>query len=166
MKLWDKQAGTMRASHFYNSLAALLLAGFAVAANADSAASALAIRAIAEVEINGKLQPADRVVSGDQIYYSLEVRNTGAVSLAPPTVTYPIPAHVRYLADSAVGPGSQVSYSVDGVRFDTPENLTVLGPDGRPRTAAAADYTQIRWQLKRRLKGNSVAFVRFRAVVK
>jgi hypothetical protein len=34
------------------------------------------------------------------------------------------------------------------------------------RPATAADYTHIRWQLKHSLKGNSVAFARFRAVVK
>ena len=45
-------------------------------------------------------------------------------------------------------------------------NLKVLGLDGQPRPAVAADCTDIRWQLKNSLKANSVAFVRFRALVK
>jgi uncharacterized repeat protein (TIGR01451 family) len=135
----------------------------------------LQVRSIAEVESRSivagrevvKLIPADRVAPGDRVIYTLEVRNTGATVLDSPTVSHPVPEHMRYLADSAVGPGAAVSYSVDGGRhFDRAENLKVSGADGRPRPAAAADYTDIRWQLKNSLKANSVAFVRFRALVK
>jgi hypothetical protein len=38
--------------------------------------------------------------------------------------------------------------------------------EGQSRAAIAADYTHIRWQLNNPLKGNSVAFVRFRVLVK
>jgi uncharacterized repeat protein (TIGR01451 family) len=137
------------------------------AAFGQSHSDPISIRAIAEVEAAGKLVPADRVVSGDRVRYSLEVRNTGASTVPPPTVTYAVPAHTVYAADSAVGPGTEVSYSVDGGRsFDRPENLRVPAPEAQTRLAVAADYTHIRWRLKNRLKANSVAFVRFRAVVK
>jgi hypothetical protein len=133
------------------------------------------VRAIAEVEVttlNGdretvKLAPADRVVPGDQVIYTLEIRNPGSMSLPPPRVDYPIPEHMRYLDDTAAGPGAEITYSVDGGHtFDRPENLKTTGPDGQKRMATAADYTHIRWQLKNILKGKSVAFARFRAVVK
>jgi uncharacterized repeat protein (TIGR01451 family) len=135
----------------------------------------LEIKSIAEVEsrsiVNGravvKLIPADRVVPGDRVIYTLEVRNTGTTTLDAPTVTFPIPEHMHYVADSAVGPGADVSYSVDGGhRFERADNLQTPDVQGRPRPAVAADYTDIRWQLKNSLKANSVAFVRFRAVVK
>ena len=135
----------------------------------------LAVKAIAEVETrmsqNGrdivKLTPADRVVPGDQVIYTLEIRNNGAAAVRAPNVPYPIPDHMRYVADSAVGPGAEVTYSIDGGRsFDRPENLKVAEPKGQMRTATAAEYTHIRWHLKNNLKGNSVAFARFRAVVK
>ena len=159
---------------------ALLLLCMAAAASSQSTSDAgtdktLAIKAIAEVETrisrNGretiKLVPADLVVPGDQVIYTLEIRNTGAAAVPAPSVRYPIPKHMRYIAESAVGPGADVSYSVDGGRtFDRPENLKVAGPGGQLRPATAADYTDIRWQLKHSLKGNSVAFARFRAVVK
>jgi uncharacterized repeat protein (TIGR01451 family) len=133
------------------------------------------LRAIAEVEVttlNGehetvKLAAAERVVPGDEVIYTLEIRNRGAVSLPPPRVDYPIPEHMRYLDDTAAGPGADITYSVDGGHsFDRPENLKVMGPDGHPRPAVGADYTHIRWQLKNILKGRAVAFARFRAVVK
>jgi len=135
----------------------------------------LAVRTIAEVESKHadggretpKLVPADRVVPGDEVIYTLVVRNTSAAAVALPTVTKAVPEHTVYIADSAVGPGAEVSYSVDGGRtFDRAENLMVQGADGQPRPALAADITHIRWQLKNSLKSNSVAFVRFRAVVK
>ncbi len=139
-----------------------------------SAPSPLEIKSVAEVESrsidNGrqvvKLIPADRLVPGDRVIYTLEVRNAGATVLDAPTVTFPIPEHLHYVADSAVGPGAEVSYSVDGGRhFERAGNLKARGPDGKLRAAAAADYTDIRWQLKNSLKANSVAFVRFRALV-
>src|SRR6202035_835282 len=89
-----------------------------------------------------KLAPADRVVSGDWVIYTLEVRNTASTTVRAPTVTYPAPAHMSYVADSAVGPAIEVSYSVDGGhRFDAAENLKIQDADGQLRPATAADYT-------------------------
>lgn len=147
----------------------------AIPAQQTAVADALAVRTIAEVEskvtLGGreivKLVPADRVVPGDRVIYTLEVRNVGATTVPAPSVTNPIPEHMLYIAESAVGPGAGVTYSVDGGHsFGAAESLKVAAPDGQVRSAVAADYTHIRWQLKNGLKANSVAFVRFRAVVK
>jgi uncharacterized repeat protein (TIGR01451 family) len=136
---------------------------------------AIQVRAIAEVEIKveeagrelARLVPANRVVPGDEVIYTLEIRNTGPRDVAAPTVIEPIPTHMAYLADSATGPGAEVTYSVDGGHtFDVPESLEVQGVDGRPRVAKAIEYTHIRWQLRNILKSRSVAFARFHAVVK
>jgi uncharacterized repeat protein (TIGR01451 family) len=111
-----------------------------------------------------KLTSAERVVPGDVLIYTVEVRNAGRYAAESPVVVQPIPNHTMYIADSAVGPGVDVDYSVDGGHtFDTPENLKVAGATAR---ATAADYTHIRWHLRNRLKPNSVAYVRFRAQVK
>src|SRR5882762_1344676 len=98
-------------------------------AGGQTSASSLEIKSIAEVESRPiqagravKLIPADRVAPGDRVIYTLEVRNTGATALRAPSVTYPIPEHMRYVADSAVGPGAAVSYSVDAGRsFESAE---------------------------------------------
>jgi uncharacterized repeat protein (TIGR01451 family) len=165
----------MYRSSFHASLGLLTAIFVIAAAHGQGESGSIAVKAIAEVELHTvrdgreifKLAPADRVVSGDWVIYTLEVRNTAATTIPPPTVTYPVPEHVSYVAESAVGPATEVSYSVDGGRtFDVTENLKIQDADGRPRPAAAADYTHIRWQLKNSLKGNSVAFVRFRARVK
>jgi uncharacterized repeat protein (TIGR01451 family) len=168
----------MSESAFPQRLAGALLflaaASFSLA-RAEGESAGFSVRAIAEVEVpalNGeretvKLAAADRVVPGDQVIYTLEIRNQGAMALPPPRVDYPIPEHMRYLDDTAAGPGAQITFSVDGGRtFARPESLKVVGPDGQRHPATAADYTHIRWQLKNILKGRSVAFARFRAVVK
>jgi uncharacterized repeat protein (TIGR01451 family) len=156
---------------------ALMLGSALVIATASGQTSSdhIAVRVIAEVEAHvtehgrsfNRLVPADKVVPGDSVIYTVEVRNEGPNSVDSPSVTQPVPAHMMYLADSAVGPGADVVYSVDGGRsFDTPDNLKVSGPNGSARMATAADYTHIRWQLKSLLKADSTAFVRFRARVK
>ncbi len=114
-----------------------------------------------------QLLPADHVVAGDEIIYTLEVRNAGPTAVDAFTFTTPIPEHMVYVADSAVAPGADVSYSVDGGRsYDTPENLTVHGANGKQRPAVAADYTNIRWIMRNRLKRGSMALARFRAVLR
>src|ERR1700689_3654297 len=167
------------------SCAAFLTLFLAVHARGQAPASPLEIKSIAEVESRAtepratesrsapggrggaELIPAARVVPGDRVIYTLEVRNGGATAVDAPNFSYPIPEHMRYIADSAVGPGAEVSYSVDGGHtFARAEDLKVKGPDGKLRAAVGADYTDIHWQLKNRLKANSVAFVRFRTVVK
>jgi uncharacterized repeat protein (TIGR01451 family) len=138
-------------------------------------ADPLRVRVIAEVESRShdegvdriRLIPADRVVPGDRVLYTLEVRNTAATQVRAPIVIHAVPEHTRYVDESATGPGADITFSVDGGhRFDVPRNLNVMLAGGQSRIAVAADYTHIRWQLKNPLEANSVAFVRFRAVVK
>jgi uncharacterized repeat protein (TIGR01451 family) len=160
---------------FYPTRGWLIAAGVIMSQSCLAAPDPISLKAIAEVEQssqsqgreNTKLIPADRVVSGDTVIYTLEARNTAPTSVPRPVVTYAIPEHMTYLPESAVGPGTEVTYSVDAGRsFDAPENLRIQEPGGQLRAATAADYTHIRWQLKNALKGNSVAFVRFRARMK
>jgi len=135
---------------------------------ADGARPAtLDVKATAAVRQGKVLVPADRVVPGDEVFYTLEIRNTGSRPLPPPTVDFPVPEHMRYIANSAVGAGAEVSYSVDGGHtFDRPENLTVVVGGEDPRLATASDYTHIRWRLRHPLQGKAMALARFRAVVK
>jgi uncharacterized repeat protein (TIGR01451 family) len=114
-----------------------------------------------------RLLPADHVVAGDEVIYTLEVRNLGAMPVDGYTFSTPIPEHMVYVGDSAVAPGAEVSYSVDGGRsFAAPEKLTVHAANGKQRPAVAADYTHIRFVLRNRLKRGAMALARFRAVLR
>ena len=154
---------------------ALILLLLMLRSEANAPPSGLTIRTVAEIEtraiVNGheaiRLRPAERVVPGDQVLYTLEIRNRGPAPIAHPSVPYAIPEHMRYVADSAVGAGADIDFSVDGGhRFDRPERLRVAGPAGKTRPATAADYTHIRWLFRETLQRDSVAFARFRAVVR
>ncbi len=158
-------------------LAGLLGASERSAAAADpppAEANPISIKTIAEVQrktlVKGKLQalllPATRVVPGDEVIYTVKVRNAGPLAADALAFAIPIPQHMVYVANSAVGPGAEVSYSVDGGRsFDQPENLVIHGAQGKSRPAAPSDYTHIRWVLHNPLKVGSVALARFRAVL-
>jgi len=160
--------------------AALCGIGIPYAASGQATSRALVVRAVAEVETRAvqdgpmqdgrdvvKLVPADRVVPGDEVIYTLEIRNVGRTPVRDPIITYAVPSHMMYVADSATGPGAEVRYSVDDGRFfDRPENLRVNDADGHARPAKPGEYTHIRWKLKNTLKSKSVAFARFRAMVK
>ena len=90
------------------------------------------------------LVPADRVVPGDEVFYTLEIRNTGSQPLPAPTVDFAVPEHMRYVANSAVGAGAEVSFSVDGGRtFDRPENLMVVRRQARRRASPRRPTTRI-----------------------
>ena len=144
-------------------------------ASGQATSPGLSVKAVAEVRLKSaqdgreilKLAPANRLVPGDEVIYTLEVRNIGGVPVRAPEVTYPVPLHSVYVADSATGPGAEVSYSADGGdSFDRPENLHVRGSDGRARLARPDEYTHIRWKMRSTLKPRSVAFARFRTLVK
>jgi uncharacterized repeat protein (TIGR01451 family) len=163
-----------------SALSLILFGAFAATASAAEegsrpTSSAVAVKTLVEVvtraEVDGREQtkvvPAEELVPGDEVIYTLEIRNPGNIALPPPVVDYRIPDHVRYVANSAVGAGAEVSYSVDqGHSFDRSENLKISGPNGEQRAASAADYTHIRWRLKHILKAKAVAMAHFRAVVK
>jgi uncharacterized repeat protein (TIGR01451 family) len=149
------------------ALAALAAADGAGGATHDDKISVTLIAEVTGAQAGHRIEPADRLVPGDQVVYTVEIRNTSALPRPPPTVDYPVPEHTRYLADSATGAGADVTFSVDGGEtFARPESLFVSGAGGAKRPATADDYTHIRWQLKHILKGHAVAFARFLAIVK
>lgn len=157
--------------------AALCAAAMTLAARADQPADQLVTRVTAEVlarsdkppsgqKPDQKLQAAERVVPGDILIYTVEVRNVGPYSAEAAVIAQPIPKHTMYVPDSAVGPGVDVDFSVDGGRtFGKPERLKSRSGSGAAH-ATVAEYTHIRWRLHNRLKPGAIAFVRFRAQVK
>ncbi len=158
--------------------AALIWAAFwsaSCGAAAPSTAASITIRTTAAVErtavVNGReivrLAPANRVVAGDRVVYTLAVRNNGPGAANTVSFTSPIPRLMAYLDGSAVGPGAKVSFSIDGGRtYGRPKDLSVRGAHAKPRPAAPSDYTNIRWTLRDPLQAGSVAYARFTAVLK
>lgn len=100
----------------------------------------------------------ERLVSGrrpagaEQRLYTARFRYEGTRPAPRLRIVLEIPAGMQYIAGSALGPGAEVSYSVDGGQnFSAPGELALPtnpdDPESPRRPATAADYTHIRWEL-------------------
>lgn len=109
-------------------------------------------------------EPATRLSAGDEVYYTIRVRNPGKVAVTNIVVTKRLPFGVQYKRGSAAGPDCVVQFSIDGgTRFDTAEQLGA-GAKGKPaRKVQVSEYTHVRWLLNRPLAPGATALLRFRA---
>jgi uncharacterized repeat protein (TIGR01451 family) len=118
-------------------------------------------------ETKTDLAPVEMAVPGDEVVYTVTFTNVSGGVAENIRITNPIPPQVRYVPDTAFGPGSAVLYSADGGRsYGAPAELFVVAPDGTRRAATADDYTHIRWVLGAPLDVGAKGFARFRAVVR
>ena len=147
---------------------ALLLACFAaVAADPEMTATGAAIATgtdLLETEIVlERLEPADpperpvarfvpagRLEAGDEVHYTVRVRNPGTNAVNDVQVTKRMPFGLRYLPGSATGPDCDIEFSSDG-------GATFAA---KP---AAGEYTHVRWSMRRPLAPGAAALLRFRA---
>ena len=79
----------------------------------------------AKGEKTTKLVPAGKVVPGVEVTWTVTANNTCKQPSEKVTINNAVPEHMTYVANSAVGPGSDVTYSLDGKTFGTAEQLTV-----------------------------------------
>lgn len=112
-----------------------------------------------------RLVPVEKIAPGDEIVYTVSATNICTQPAESVVIDNPVPEHMTYVGRSAIGPGTEVTFSVDGgFQFAKPEALEMANADGTRRPAVAADYTHIRWVMRNPLKPGAIAFARFRAV--
>ena len=80
------------------------------------------------------------------------------------TINNAVPEHMTLVPSSAVGPGSQVTYSLDGKSF-APAGKLMVQENGATRPARADEYKHIRWEFKNSLAPGASAYASFRAVL-
>lgn len=154
------------------TLAALLLSASAMAQDGATEPGRIELKNVVEKEqtvINEagqettQLVPADKVVPGDVLIYTVTYTNVGEEVMENVVITNPIASQLRYVADSAFAPGADIEFSVDGgQQFGDFESLTVLR-DGDTKPASLDDLTHIRWTLRAELDPGAQGFARFRA---
>lgn len=98
----------------------------------------------------GRFVPADRLAAGDELHYTIRVRNPGSEAVTGVQVVKRMPEGVQYIAGSAVGPACDVEYSTDGGK-------TFAAKPSVPK------FTHLRWSLHRPLPPGATALLRFRA---
>ena len=157
--------------------AALVAASFAAWSNAFAQSAqrgCIELKTVAEVEQQyvdergntaTRLVPAAKVVPGDEIVWTIVASNVCSAPAGDIAITNPVPQHMRYVGDSAFGPGAAIEFSVDGNAFAAADALTVAEADGSRRPARADDYSAIRWVLATPIGPNETWLVRYRAAV-
>lgn len=128
--------------------------GAAVATGSDLLETTIAVeRLVPPVHADrgaGRFVQADRLAAGDELHYTIRVRNPGAGVVTDVQVVKRMPEGVQYIDGSAVGPACDVEYSADGG-----QTFTVKPP--------AEGFTHLRWSLRRPLPAGATALLRFRA---
>lgn len=161
----------------FKKLAASLFATVALSL-AHSAFAAPAVELLSKVEIDKvtinkdgtketKRILAKKVAPDGEVIYTTTFKNIIDKPVGNIAITNAIPANTVYTAGSAAGENTSITYSVDGGKtYNTAENLSVTGEDGKVRPALASDYTHIRWAYKGDLVAGKTGSAVFRAKVK
>ena len=105
---------------------------------------------------------ADTVESGQTIFYTLTVTNSGDEKATNVVLNNPVPEGTTYVANSANGKGTKIGFSADGGKyFDIPSRLTVeVKQDSgtiKKQVASPDQYTHIRWTISEVLPGANLA---------
>jgi uncharacterized repeat protein (TIGR01451 family) len=112
-----------------------------------------------------RLVPAGKVVPGDEVIWTITARNVCDKAADNIVIANPVPEQMSYVPSSAMGVGTEITYSVDGKEFNAPTALVVRDATGA-RSASPADYRAVRWTYKSVFAPGATAFVRYRATVK
>jgi uncharacterized repeat protein (TIGR01451 family) len=110
------------------------------------------------------LVAAEKVVPGVEVVWTVTANNICQKPSDQVTINNAVPAHMTYVANSATGPGADISYSLDGKNFASSDQLVVT-ENGAPRKARADEYKSIRWVFKNSLQPGSQLVAQFRAVL-
>ena len=107
-----------------------------------------------------------KVVPGNEVIWTITANNSCDKPAERVVVENSIPEHMTYIANSAMGPGTDITFSLDGREFKKQSELTVRDADGTTRVARADEIKRIRWVLTVPIQSKSQAFARYRAQVK
>jgi uncharacterized repeat protein (TIGR01451 family) len=94
---------------------------------------------------------ARRLAAGEEVHYTIRVRNPGKEPVGDVVVSKRMPQGVDYVRGSATGPACDVEFSSDEGATYGPEKKTV-------------EYTHLRWTCRKPLAPGATALLRFRAI--
>ena len=116
-------------------------------------------------ESETRLVPAQLVVPGESVIYTITFTNVGTEPADNVVITNPIAEDLMYVDGSAFGPGMDIQFSVDGgVTFAAANELTIV-EDGEVRDAQADDFTHVRWVMQNDLPAGAQGTARFAAIL-
>ncbi len=106
---------------------------------------------------------------GDTIQYDISSKNVGDALMTNPVITDPIPSGVSYVENSAVGPDSEILFSINEGKTYAPWPVYYSVRNSRGiivRKRASADMvTHIRWKIQVNLEAGESHLAKFKVVV-
>jgi len=112
-----------------------------------------------------KLVVPEHIEPGDVVLYSITYNNKGKKAVDSIVINDPIPANTVYIADSATGNATDITFSVDGKHFAAADKLMVKDDD-KLRLARIDEYHHVRWLLTKSLAAGKQGLVSFKVRVK
>jgi uncharacterized repeat protein (TIGR01451 family) len=112
-----------------------------------------------------RLVTAGKIVPGDQVVWTITAKNICDAPAQNVVIANPVPEHMSYVAGSAMGVGTQTTYSIDGKQFLAADAIKVNEANGTSRPARPDEYRAIRWTYVAPFPKGATAFVRYRATV-
>jgi uncharacterized repeat protein (TIGR01451 family) len=112
-----------------------------------------------------RLAAPGKVVPGNEIVWTITATNTCAKPAEKVVIENAVPEHMVYVAESAVGAGTTITYSLNGSEFAKQSELTVREADGKTRPARSDEIKSIRWLVSTPIAPNATTSARYRAKV-
>jgi uncharacterized repeat protein (TIGR01451 family) len=152
-----------------------LLAG---PSQAQQSSAKLDLKTMAEKEVKvtkegkstTKRIPLDKASPGNIVVYTITYSNVGKGPILDAKIVDPVPAGVRYIADTAEGKDAEITFSIDNGRtwLKPPVMIEFRKPDGslEKKTAPPDMYTHIKWAIKRPVAPGQSGQVSFKVTVK
>ena len=106
-----------------------------------------------------------KVLPGNEVVYTITASNVCDKPATNVVIDNPVPEHMTYVMNSAMGVGTDMTFSLDGKSFAKLAALSVKNADGSVRAARAEDIKAIRWTYNTAITSGQSGFVRFRARV-
>ncbi len=112
-----------------------------------------------------QLVPANNVVPGDTVVYTITFENVGDEPAGNVVITNPIAEVLEYVPGSATNGSMRIEFSADGGQtFGLANELTIVA-DGVERPATTTDYTHVRWVMQTELEVGGTGTASFAAVI-
>lgn len=166
------ERGGRGAGHPRAAVWAVAWAGALALLGAGPAAAEVTLKtSVAKVEsildaggrVRRQLLPADEVVPGEELRYTITFSNESGVVVEGGriVITNPLPDGTRYVGGSAGGEGAVVEYSADGEQFSEREPAQGAADGPAAETDAPAEVRVLRWTYRRDLAPGDAGEVYF-----
>lgn len=111
-----------------------------------------------------RLVPVVKALPGDEVVWTVTAKNLCSKPAEHVVIANPVPEHMTLVSNTAMGIGTQITYSVDGKDFQPANALSVSDAAGT-RSARPEEIRYIRWSYGAAFTPGATAFVRYRAIV-